>query len=189
MNTSNIPMRGSPTNLPETPVVPSNADPETTSRLLAFTEAQINKMQGAASLGNVDGQPGFFELNKALSEYQTVNLGLISIYAVAKTEYTEAVAELDDWYSEKYIEIRDELNPRSLTPTKWYGAKEIEMHVRNRYKAKFRELEKAKADADHKLSVVRRLLGGWSSQHFILSRLCKNIEAEIVGSSEKGGGY
>ena len=89
-------------------------DPENVSKLLAFATEQVEKMRNAASVGNVDGQPGFYELNRALSDYQSINLGLISVYAIAKTEYAEAVEAFEDWYSEKYIEIRDELNPRSL---------------------------------------------------------------------------
>lgn len=181
--------------IPERPVASalpdnlSNPDPETESRLLAFAEAQIDKMRAAASVGNVDGQPGYYELNRALADYQTVNLGLISVYAVAKTELSEAIEAFDDWFSEKYLEIRDELNPRSLTPTKWYGAKEIEMHVRVRYKEEFRRLERAKSEADHKLSVLRRLLDSWANHQFVLSRLCKNVDSEMVGSAERGDGY
>lgn len=162
-------------------------DPENTSKLLAFAEEQIEKMKNAASLGNVDGQPGFYELNKALADYQTVNLGLLSIYAVAKTEYAAAVEAFEDWYSDKYILVRDEMNPRSLTPTKWYGAKEIEMQVRVRFKDDFHFYERAKVEADQKISIIRRLLDSWASQHFVLGRLCKNIEAEMVGEGTREG--
>lgn len=172
-----------------TPEISGVPDPETTSRLLAFAEEQIDKMKRAASVGNVDGQPGFYELNRALGDYQTINLGLISVYAIAKTEYAEACSEFEDWYAEKHIQVRDEMNPRSLTPTKWYGAKEIEMQVRVRFKDEFKRLERAKAEADHKISIIRRLLDSWASHHFVLSRLCKNIESEMVGSSERGEGY
>lgn len=164
-----------------------NPDPENANRLLAFAEEQISKMKNAASMGNKDGQPGFYELNRALSDYQSVNLGLISIYAVAKTEYAEAMEAFEDWYADKFIQVRDELNPRSLTPTKWYGAKEIEMQVRVRFKKEYQQLERAKVDADQKISLIRRLLDSWANQHFVLSRLCKNIEAEIIGSGAKEG--
>lgn len=186
ISTRSIPVRSAP--LPEPPSIAlsETPDPETTNRLLEFASSQIEKMSSAASVGNVDGQPGFFELNRALADWQTVNLGLITIYAVAKTEYARTVEEFEDWYSEKYILVRDEMNPRSLTPTKWYGAKEIEMQVRVRFRDEFHRFERAKVEADQKISLIRRLLDSWSSHHFVLSRLSKNVEAEVMGLGSSG---
>lgn len=155
---------------------PNNKDAE--QRLLEFVEKQIDKMKKYAKFNAVDGQPGFFELNRALAEHQVIWLGLVALNVVAKDEHAKAKRRFDEWFSQKYIEKRDELNPRSLASTKWYSTKEIEMAVRVDNKAEYAELDIDLTCAERKVSAIRRLMEGWQSQQFILARLSKNVEAE-----------
>lgn len=173
---SDIPVR-QPKQVAETVI--DNYTPEAEQRLLSFVEQQVEKMKAYAKFNAADGQPGFFELNKALSEHQLVWLGLVVLNSLAKVEYNKAKESFDDWFAEKYIEIRDQMNPRSVTSTKWYSTKEIEMQVRVTYRDKFHELERAMTYADFKLASIRRLMDGWANQQFVLSRLSKNVEAEF----------
>lgn len=152
--------------------------PEAEQRLLSFVEQQVEKMRGYAKFNSADGQPGFFELNKALSEHQVVWLGLVVLNALAKVEYAKAKEQFDDWFAEKYIEKRDELNPRALSSTKWYSTKEIEMQVRVSYKEEYIKYERELTFAEQKVASIRRLMEGWQNQQFVLSRLSKNVEAE-----------
>ncbi len=177
METRPLPTR----NLPPSPEEVTGS-PESEARLLEFAEKQIQKMSKHAKLGNEEGQVGFFELNQALASFQQVQLGLISVYAVAKTEYARAKENWEEWYSEKYIQVRDELNPRSMTQSKWYGAKEIEMQVRVKFKSEYKPLSLEVTMAETKLSLLRRMMDSWSAHNYTLSNLSKNAQAEVMGS-------
>ncbi len=165
------------------PPISEEITPEAEQRLVQFCEEQIAKMQKSAHISNADGQPGFYELNQALMNYQSVNLALISIYAVAKTEFSQAKEAFEDWYATKYIQVRDELNPRSISTTKWYGAKEIEMQVRHQFNKEFRAMNDDLIFCEEKVSLLRRMLESWASHQYVLTQLSKNITAEIGGSS------
>lgn len=175
---SNIPVRNTKKHIAEEVIQnPGSSDAE--QRLLTFVEEQVEKMRGYAKFNAANGQPGFFELNRALSEHQIVWLGLVTLNAMAKIELSRAKEAYDDWFSEKYIDKRNELNPRSMAATKWYSTKEIEMYVRVENKEDFHKYDRALTMAEHKVAHIRRLLEGWSSQQFALARLSKNVEAEF----------
>ena len=180
MNTRVLPTR----NIPDPNEVVQS--PEAESKLLEFAEKQIEKMSKHAKLGNTEGQVGFFELQQALASYQQVNLGLISVYALAKVEYARAKEQWEEWYSERYIEVRDELNPRSMTSTKWYGAKEIDMQVRVKYKVQYKKYSSEVTMAESKLSLLRRMMDSWATHNYTLSNLSKNAQAEVMGSQVEG---
>jgi len=168
----------------KTPMPDSLTDisPEAEQKLIMFCEEQIARMSRYASLNNEEGQIGFYELNKALSEYQNINLALISLGVMAKVEYTKAKEAFEDWYSEKYIQVRNELNPRSISTSKWYAAKEIEMEVRNRYREEYKQKLLDMEYAEYKVALMRRLQDSWAAHQFVLARLSRNIEADIRGS-------
>ena len=172
---SDLPVR-QPKHVAETVI--DNYSPEAEQRLLTFVEQQVEKMKGYAKFNSADGQPGFFELNRALSEHQIVWLGLVTLNALAKVDLAKAKEQFEDWFASKYIEKRDELNPRSLASTKWYSTKEIEMHVRVAYRDDYHTYERNLTYAEQKVAHIRRLMEGWQSQQFTLSRLSKNVEAE-----------
>lgn len=160
----------------------SPTTPEAEQRLVAYCEEQISKMSRYASLTNNDGQIGFYELNRALGEYQNINLSLIGIEVLAKNELSRATEAFEAWYAEKYITEREILNPHSVSTTKWYAAKEIEMHVRTKYKLEYTRLNNEKIYAEHKVAMLRRMLDSWTAHQFVLSRLSRNAEAELGGS-------
>lgn len=160
----------------------TDISPEAEQKLITFCEEQIARMSRYTSLNNEEGQIGFYELNKALVEYQNINLALISLGVMTKVEYTKAKEAFEDWYSEKYIQVRNELNPRSISTTKWYAAKEIEMEVRNRYREEYKQKLLDMEYAEHKVALIRRLQDSWAAHQFVLARLSRNIEADIRGS-------
>jgi len=162
--------------------------PEAEQRLITFCEQQIAKMSRYASLNNSEGQIGFYELNRALAEYQNINLALISLGVMAKVEYSKAKEAFEDWYAEKYITERSILNPPTVSTTKWYAAKEIEMHVRSKYKAEYKAMLMEQEYAEHKVSLLRRLQDSWTAHQYVLARLSKNVESELRGSSVEDSG-
>lgn len=149
-------------------------------RLLEFVEEQINKMKKYANISNSSGMPGFYELNKALLDYTTINASLISLDVFAKQEAYAAEEAFKSWQAEKYIEARNTLNPPTLTASKWYSGTELEAYIRSHYKEEYQKLHKEMTMAQMKVATIRRLLDAWATQSLILNRLCKNVETEAL---------
>lgn len=159
--------------------------PEAEQQLLVFCEEQIEKMRKYAKLFNEQGQIGFYELNQAQAEYQSVNLALIYLNLRAKIEATKAHELWEEWYAERYVDEREILNPRSLSAQKWLGAKEIEMHVRIKYREEYRALKMSTEMAEHRVALMRRLLESWERHSFTLGQLSRNVIAEIGGTGHE----
>ena len=154
-------------------------------RLTNFVESQIEKMRAYTRLGS-NGTPTFFEVNDALMSYHNTHLALLALHNTAKIEYIRAKEAFDDWYAERYIEIRDDVNPRSLSAQKWYSQKEIEMMVRTKFPEKYKELHWNVTLTDQQLNFLRRLTEGWASHQYILTQLSKNLIAEVNGLGVEG---
>lgn len=149
--------------------------------LIDFIEEQIQKMKKIYTLGN-STLITFDELNKALINYFNIQLSLLSLYSQLKMEFQIAEEDFNNWYADKYILVRSELNPRTISAQKWYSQKEIEFEVINRYKKEYNQYKQNLLNADLKLSFIRRLIDGWTTQSYILSTLSKNLISEKNGS-------
>ena len=149
-------------------------------RLLEYVEAQINKMKKYTDLGNSDGIPGFYELNQALMEFTTIQSSLISMGVIAKIEYDKATEAFKDWYSEKYVETRERLNPPSLAGNKWASQTEIDAYIRRENRTEYGRLHKEMVCAEMKVDAMRRIQDSWNTYSLILNRLCKNVETEMA---------
>ena len=149
-------------------------------RLLEYVESQINKMKKYTDLGNSDGIPGFYELNQALMEFTTIQSSLISMGVIAKIEYDRATEAFKDWYSEKYVETRERLNPPSLAGNKWASQTEIDAYIRRENRTEYGRLHKEMVCAEMKVDAMRRIQDSWNTYSLILNRLCKNVETEMA---------
>lgn len=176
-----IPTRGSSTSVASslTESLLEEATPENSQRFLDFCQAQIDKMIEQSKIACFDGMPGYAMLNQALMDYQSINNGLIYLYEMAKDEEFQANEKFEDWYATKYTEERAILNPRDVAAQKWLSQREIELHIRHKYQAEYKKFNNEKQYASMQVAFLRRLLDGWASQHFILSRLCKNVDSEV----------
>lgn len=160
----------------------SNKDtPQTAEdKLLTFVESQLELMSKYANLRNSSGFLDMYTLNEALLSYSTINCNLLSLDTVAKSELGKAQEAYDDWYAEKYHEIRAQYNLNSISAQKWLSSKEIDLEIRCQYSA---DLKRLKADVDvaeRKLAFIRRLLDAWDKQLSVIRQLCKNTEIEIT---------
>ena len=149
-------------------------------RLLEYVESQINKMKKYTDLGNSDGIPGFYELNQALMEFTTIQSSLISMGVIAKIEYDKATEAFKEWYSEKYVETRERLNPPSLAGNKWASQTEIDAYIRRENRTEYGRLHKEMVCAEMKVDAMRRIQDSWNTYSLILNRLCKNVETEMA---------
>lgn len=146
--------------------------------LFDYVNTNIAKMQRYCNLGN--GMPSFYELNEALLNFTDVYCSLISLDVVAKQELHIIKEEFEQWFSEKYFEGRNLLNPLSLSGQKWASSRELEMWVQVNYKSTFRDYKDKVEAAEMKVAFIRRLLEAWDKQSLVLNRLCKNIETEAT---------
>lgn len=149
-------------------------------RLIEFVEAQIAKMREYSKLGN-GKDATLYEVNEALMSYQNTLLALLAMHNTAKIEHMRAKEAFDDWFAQKYITIREEVNPRSLSAQKWYSQKEIEMMVRQKYNNDYKRLSWNVTLTEQQLSFLRRLLEGWNTHQYILTQLSRNLIAEVNG--------
>lgn len=153
-------------------------DPE--QDILEYVNTQIEKMDRYSKLTGPEGMPGFYELNQALMNWESINNSLIAMEVLAKAEAFKATEAFEDWYSFEYGIMRDKLNPRTLAANKWYSQKEIDMQLRVEKHARYVELNNAARYAEMKVAYMRRLLDSWDGYKFSLNRICRNVEAEMT---------
>ena len=133
----------------------------------ANTKIDFTKGIGASVSKLVDKFKNEFSKFNQLTESGKLDLG-------------KAQEAFDDWYAEKYHEIRAQHNLNSISAQKWLSSKEIDLEIRCQYTA---ELKRLKADVDaaeRKLAFIRRLLDAWDKQLSVIRQLCKNTEIEIT---------
>ena len=152
------------------------------NRFIKFVQTQIEKLQQYTQLGTKK-EITFNELNSFLLSYNTIFLSLVGIYNIAKIEYLKEQEDFDNWFSEKFIIIRNRENPKELSATKWASQKEIEYMVRQEYKSEYVPRKSKLLLMERKASFFRRLIDIWTSQQYILSTLSKNLQTELSLSS------
>lgn len=161
--------------------VPSRSSSEKNSeeKLLEFVESQLELMDKYANLRNDSGFLDMYTLNEALLSYSSINCSLLSLDVVAKNELGKAQEAFDDWYAEKYHEIRSKYNLSSISAQKWLSSKEIELEIRSQYSFEYKGLKMEVDAAEKKLAFIRRLLEAWDKQLTVVRQLCRNTEIEI----------
>jgi hypothetical protein len=149
-------------------------------QFLGFVNEQIERLRNHLLFEG--GEPNFFQLNETLSKHENVLLGLTSLYEATRYEAKMYKEEFDEWYAIKYVDIRNRVNPTTLAATKYCSASEIGLMVRAENREKYAELMAKAADADHRLSTIKRLIDGWSGYQFTLGTISKNVQAEVSAS-------
>jgi len=143
--------------------------------LIEFVERQISLMNQNVLFGGAD--PSLYELNRVLSQYETVALGLTSLYATVRQEKDYAQEKYDDAYALWFVEKRTALT--SLGDKKMPSTREIDMMVRSDHLEDLARLKAACIEAETKRSFVERLCKGWSDYSFILNTMSRNAQAEV----------
>lgn len=145
-------------------------------KLIPFVERQIELMNNKLLFNGTT--PTFDELAEKLVKYEETMLGLTSLYEMKKWDLDAIKEEYEEWFAEKFTEMRDFLNPRDAPASKFYSAKEIEYVVLTKYKDERAQLFAKRALAERELSTIQRLLDAWKGYQFILSNLSANARAE-----------
>ena len=152
--------------------------------LLDFVNIQLKKMDKHLLFDGCSS-PSMDLLNQALIEHPHIFLALTSLYETYRWQAKVAESNYNQYFAEKFNEIRDEVNRRDIAASKWYSKDEITYLLKSRYSDELRRLEAELFTADHKRSFLQRLIDGWGSYQYILVQLSKNSIAEL-GSTMAG---
>lgn len=150
--------------------------------LLAFVDKQIQRLNNKVSLLSNSGNITLNEVEIALATYEPTLFALIAIYEQAKADAAIAKAKYEEFYSEKYMEVRNQYNTKDVKNAQWLSAKEIESTAYVLYKREFADLKAEIIKTDGQRSTVERLLRSWENYQFILTTISKNIIAQMGGS-------
>lgn len=157
-----------------------------------YVEEQIAMMNSRAKLIS-SSNISFFELNEAMVGYTRVLEGLISAYTDLKIEVGVAEAKLDIWYSDKYMQVRNENNLKTEKTATWLSQKEIDAIVKSKFKAEYSAYKAECIRLDAERSYVERKIKAWETYNFLLGQLSRNLIAETnanLGSYEaQMGGF
>lgn len=150
--------------------------------LLAFVDKQIQRMNNKVSF-NGGGNITLYELDIALSTYEPTLFALIALYEQAKADAEIAKAKYDEWYYDKYMEIRNTYNTKDVKNAQWLSAKEIEATLFKVYRKEAAELKAEIIKTDGQRSTVERLLRSWENYQYVLTTMSKNVTAQMGGSN------
>lgn len=150
--------------------------------LLAFVDTQIQRMSKKVSFSG-SGNITLYELDVALATYEPTLFALTALYEQARFDAEVAKEKYDEWYYDKYMEIRNTYNTKDVKNAQWLSAKEIEATLFKVYRKEAAQLKAIKIKADGQKSTIERLLKGWENYAFILGQLSKNVNAQMMGSN------
>ena len=150
--------------------------------LLAYVDKQIQRMNNKVSFSN-SGNITLYELDVALSTYEPTLFALTAIYEQARFDAEAAKEKYNEWYYDKYMEIRNTYNTINVKTAQWLSSKEIDATLFKTYRKEAASLKAEMIKAEGQRSTVERLLKGWEQYAFILGQLSRNVNAQMAGSN------
>lgn len=150
--------------------------------LIAFVEKQVMKMNEKILF---DGQrePSIYELDQALATYEQTMFGLVAMYEQAKYDAQVAKEAFEEFYAEKFMEVRNKYNTIDIKKTQWLSVNEIEYTTKSIFKQELAELKADQLRKDAERSTLERLMRAWESYQFVLTQLSKNTLADMGASN------
>ena len=149
--------------------------------LLAYVDKQIQRMNNKVNFSS--GDVSLYELDVALSTYEPTLFALTAVYEQARFDAEAAKEKYNEWYYDKYMEIRNRYNTIDVKTAQWLSSKEIDATLFKTYRKEAAKLKAEMIKAEGQRSTVERLLKGWENYAYILGQLSKNINAQMMGSS------
>jgi hypothetical protein len=124
-----------------------------------------------------------FLINEALAEYMNVWDMLTEEYQRYKDELSVLEDQMNDWYDEKFVEIRHELINEIESKTVKLAVSEIDKELKVRYQDVYREYRDQVKQAELKKRFILRQLDKWKKFDGILNTLSNNIRGEFKALS------
>lgn len=144
--------------------------------LLMFVSKQIELMNSNL-LFSGQTQPGIFELNQSLMNYESVMLGLIAIHAESRSSLDIEKEKFDNFYAIKYSQVKKEQAALGKS-AQFTAQREIELYVRNTFMDEIAQYKASIIRAENEYNTINHLIDAWKSYQFILGRLSANSIAE-----------
>lgn len=143
-----------------------------------YVQSMISKFSKNAQL-IVDGEVSPKDLNRALAEYQSLNIALIGMYQKVKIEKSMAEIEYQKWYDNSFIKARNELNEDLESKKIKISVTEIETLVRNKNEKDYYEWQNSKILLEHKEAFILRLVEQFKKWDSILIAISNNMRQEM----------
>jgi hypothetical protein len=119
-------------------------------------------------------------LNRALAEYIPISFAIISEYQRAKSDKFIIERKYNDWYNFKFVEVRKKMIEEiDNSKTIKIAVKEIEAQITVDYNKDYNEWQEKIAEADFRVSFLRRILDQMKKFDSILTNLSNNLRQEI----------
>jgi hypothetical protein len=149
--------------------------------LMEFVAQQIELMKSQL-LFSGKSEPGLYELNQSLMNFEAVMLGLITIHAEVRTKLDIAKEEYDNFYAQKYVEVKQA--QQSLGKSAMFTAqREIELYVRNNYLSEIAAHKAEIIKIENQYNTVNYLIDSWKNYSFVLNQLGANSRAEAQAAN------
>jgi len=130
-----------------------------------------------------NGNISIVEVNNAMSDYKGVNDFLIAEYERKALEYDLKKTHFDQWYGDKYIEIREEKNKESLAASKWMSKEEIKYYIISRNRYEYNEKNEELIILYREVATLRRLCDSYKRMDGIFQTLSNNHRYELKGGT------
>lgn len=147
---------------------------------IEFVSLQIDKFKNHAEIIKNPDALSLSDLNRALADYSVIKSSLLFLQAMARVEARKQKELFEDWFSEKYLMIRNRENPKNLTAQKWAGQKELERMVRVEYNFEYKGFKDKMDMAEIREDFLGRMLEAWNNHQYILGQLSKNLQTEVM---------
>ena len=118
------------------------------------------------------------DVKEILQERVNVGLMLNVEYQRYKTEKSQLETRFKVWWSDKYTEKRQQLNPTSLAATKWASKGDVESAVIAENKEEYVEFQDKLDSLEHRSRFLLRLMEDWNSISYDCSSLIRIFEIE-----------
>lgn len=122
-------------------------------------------------------------INRALAQYNDVWDMLIGEYQKYKDELIDLEDEMNDWFDEKFVEVRHELINEIESKTVKLAVKEIETELKVRYSKTYRQYREAIKIVEKKKRFILRQIDKWKKFDGILNTLSNNLRSEMKALS------
>ena len=149
---------------------------EAEADLIKFVEKHIDLMNSNL-LFSGNQSPSFMELQKALMDYESVSLGLISLHAESRIKFALEQEKYDDFYSQKFCEVKNDYSTLEKSSMKT-ATKEIDQVLRKKYMKELAALRVNVIKAENEYNLFNHLEESWKNYQYVLGTMSRNAQAE-----------
>ena len=122
-------------------------------------------------------------LNYVLAQYMPTNTALIAEYQRAKIENTQLLLQYEEWYDEKFVQVRQSMIDESEAKTAKISVKEIETQLRVETRAEYYYWQKRLKKAEFQERFLLRLVDQYKKFDMILTTISRNMQSEMLALS------